>query len=87
MDIKRLMAQMQNAQKTLEKVVVKSNAGGENGVDIELDGKFKIKNLKINFMPSSKEDLEIMEDLIKKAFEEAFKLVEAEIKKHTGGMF
>lgn len=86
MDIKRLMAQMQNAQKIIEKIVVTANAGGEEGVDIELDGKFKIKKLNIHFMPQSKDDLEILEDLIKKAFEDAFKQVEDAIKKHTGGM-
>lgn len=91
MDVKRLMSQMQNqfaqAQKHMDSVEVSSLVGGEEGVDLKMNGKFEVKDLKVNFLPKDKEDLEILEDMLKKAYMECHEKVTLEIKKKTGGMF
>lgn len=88
MDFKRLMSQMQNTQKMLDALEVTGKAGAEEeGVLVKINGKFEIKELKIKFLPKEADDLEILEDLIKQAFGEAYKQVEEKIKKTTGGMF
>lgn len=91
MDVKRLMSQMQNqfavTQKKLASLVVEGKAGGEEGVIIKMNGKFEVLEITINFMPSEKDDLEILSDLTKKAFAEAHKQIEDVIKTSTGGMF
>ena len=91
MDLKRMMAQMQNQYGILEKKLstmeVIGEAGGENGVIVKMNGKFEIKDVKINFLPTEKSDLEILEDLFKKAFSLCHAQIEAEVNKMKGGMF
>ena len=66
---------------------ITGEAGGENGVVILMNGKFQVKDIKIKFLPSEQSDLEILEDLIKKALTNCYDQIEKEIKKYTGGMF
>ncbi len=86
-----MMSQLQNQsamlQKKMESLEIKGEAGGENGVFILMNGKFQVKDIKIKFLPSEQGDLEILEDLIKKALETCYDQIEKEIKKYTGGMF
>lgn len=90
MDIKKLMAQMQNqfaqTQKKMESMEVSQSIGGDNGVYIQMSGKFEIKDIKIKFLPKDKDDLEILEDMIKKAINGCNAQIEAEIKKYTTGL-
>lgn len=90
MDIKGLMSQMQNqfqvVQKKLETFEVTGESGGTEGIIVKMDGKFVVKDIKINFLPKEKEDLEILEDLVKKAINEAHQKIETEVKKLTGGL-
>jgi DNA-binding protein YbaB len=91
MDIKRMMSQMQNQysniQKKMDTLLVESSVGGEEGVFIQMNGKFEVKNFKINFLPKDRDDIEILEDMIKKALLSCHTQIESEIKKTTGGMF
>jgi DNA-binding YbaB/EbfC family protein len=91
MDLKRMMSQLQNQsamlQKKMESLEITGEAGGENGVIILMNGKFQVKDIKIKFLPSEESDLEILEDLIKKALGSCYEQIEKEIKKYTGGMF
>lgn len=90
MDIKNLMTQMKSqfegAQKKLETFETEGESGGENGVRVQMNGHFKILDLKINFLPNEKEDLEILEDMVKKALDAAYSKVADEVKRITGGM-
>ena len=89
MDVKKMMAQMQNqfaqTQKKMESMEVSQVVGGDNGVSVKMSGKFEIKDIKITFLPKDKDDLEILEDMIKKAINGCNTQIEAEIKKYTSG--
>jgi DNA-binding protein YbaB len=85
MDVKAMMSQMQNqfakTQAMLEKLEVEAKTGGEEGVFMKMDGKFKVIELKINFMPKDADDLSLLEDLIKNAINQCTTEIEQSVKK------
>jgi len=78
---------MQDVQKQLEKIVAYGEAGG-GMVKVSVSGKQKLLSLTID--PDIMDDLEMVQDLVlaaaNNALDESARLVQEEISKVTGGM-
>jgi DNA-binding YbaB/EbfC family protein len=94
--MKDLMKQAQKMQRDLLKAqeeaankIVEASAGG-GMVSLQMNGKYEIKNLKIDPEAVDPEDVEMLEDLIIAAFTEAKDKIDKEsennLGKITGGM-
>ena len=80
---------MQKSQDELKKRVVKGTAGGE-AVTAYVNGGREVVKLEMNKEVVNPEDIELLEDLIisavNQAMDKASKMIDKEMGKHTGGM-
>ena len=85
----RMQRQMEVAQKELEEKEVTITSGG-GAVEITVTGKHEIKALKLNPEVVDPDDVEMLEDLLVAALNEALDKVDAEsaaaMSKFSGGM-
>ena len=85
----KMQQEMMKSQQELESKVFEASSGG-GVVRVEMTGKFEIKSLKIEPDAVSPEDVEMLEDLILAAIQEAHSQVseatEEIMGKVTGGM-
>ena len=88
-DPRKLMKQLQQAQERIQAeiaaLVVEATAGG-GMVKVEMDGQKQVKSLKIDPEAVSKEDVELLQDLILAAVNEAGRKVDAEVQSKVGGL-
>ena len=88
-NINKLMKQAQEMQEKIAREMaeleIEATAGG--GADtVVLNGKKELVNLTIKKEAVDPEDVEMLEDLIKAAFNEAARLVDQELGKQLGGL-
>jgi len=85
----RMQQEMMKSQQELENKVFETSSGG-GMVKVEMSGKFEVKSLKIDPEAVDAEDVEMLEDLILAALQEAHSQVAAATEeimgKVTGGM-
>lgn len=87
--VKKMQEDMQKAQEELAKKTVEGTAGGEM-VKITIDGKKQVINVEIKPEAVDPEDIEMLQDLILSATNDAIKkmdeLTEKEMGKFTNGL-
>lgn len=87
--MQKMQKQMEEMQKQLEETEVESSAGG-GAVTCKVNGKKEILSIKIDESVVDPEDVEILEDLVLAAVNEALRSAEEmmtkEMSKLTGGM-
>lgn len=85
----QMQAKMGEMQEKLQEMEVGGAAGG-GMLQVTLNGKFEVKKVKIDKALANPEDVEVLEDLIVAAFNDAKTKVEAamqeEMGKLTGGL-
>ena len=85
----RMQRQMEESQKALEEAVFTAKAGG-SGVEVTVTGKKEVTAIKLAPEAVDPDDVEMLEDLIMAAINEAMKQAEdasnAMMNKMTGGM-
>ena len=85
----KMQQDMLKSQQELESKVFEASAGG-GMVKVEMNGKYELKSIKIDRQSVDPEDVEMLEDLIVAAIQEAHSLVAAASEeimgKVTGGM-
>ena len=85
MRLKKMQKQMMEAQEKLESTVFTGTAGG-GMVTVEVKGNHDVVSVKIDpDALESKEDIEMIEDTIVAALNDASKKIEAESQKALGG--
>lgn len=78
-EAQKMQQRMQQAQEQLSKLIVSGKAGG-GMVEIEMNGRHDVTRVKIN--PSlQEEDIEMLEDLVAAAVNDAVRKVESESRK------
>ena len=86
---KRMQRQMEEAQKELEEKEVTATAGG-GAVEVTVSGKHEVTKIKLSEEVVDPDDIEMLEDLIMAATNEAFRKLDEEsqssMAKITGGM-
>jgi DNA-binding YbaB/EbfC family protein len=89
MNIQQMMKQAQQMQarmqKQMEETRVEATAGG-GMVTVVMNGAKQVQSLKIDPEAVSKEDVEMLQDLILAALNDAHKKVDEELQKAMGGM-
>ena len=89
MDFRQMMKQAQKMQEQLarqaEELRVEGNAGG-GMVTVVCNGSKQVQSLKIDPEVVSKEDVEMLQDLILAAINDAFRKVDDAMQKNVGGM-
>ena len=84
----KMQRQMEEAQKELEEKEVTATAGG--GVEVKVSGKHEVPKIKLSEEVVDPDDIEMLEDLIMAATNEAFRKLDEEsqssMAKITGGM-
>ena len=87
--VQKMQAQMAKLQEELEERVVEASAGGE-AVTVKVNGKQEVLEIKINPDVVDPDDVEMLEDLVLAAVNEALRsaqeMVASEMGKITGGM-
>lgn len=87
--VQKMQAQMAKLQEELEERVVEASAGGE-AVMVKVNGKQEVLEIKIKPDVVDPEDVEMLEDLVLAAVNEALRtaqeMVASEMGKITGGM-
>ena len=85
----RMQRQMEEAQKELEEKEVTATAGG-GAVEVTVSGKHEVTKIKLSEEVVDPDDIEMLEDLIMAATNEAFRAMEsdsqAQLSKLTGGL-
>ena len=85
----RMQRQMEEAQKELEEKEVTAAAGG-GAVEVTVSGKHEVTKIKLSEEVGAPDDIEMLEDLIMAATNEAFRKLDEEsqssMAKITGGM-
>ena len=85
----RMQRQMEEAQKELEEKEVTATAGG-GAVEVTVSGKHEVTKIKLYEEDVDPDDIEMLEDLIMAATNEAFRKLDEEsqssMAKITGGM-
>ena len=88
-DPRKLMKQLQQAQERIQKEIaaleIEAAAGG-GMVKVVMDGQKNVKSLKIDPEVVSKDDVEMLQDLILAAVNEAGRKVDAEVQSKVGGL-
>lgn len=85
MRLKKMQKQMMEAQEKLEATIFTGTAGG-GMVTVEIKGNHEVVSVKIDpDALESKDDIEMIEDTIVAAFNDASKKLEAESQKVLGG--
>lgn len=87
--VQKMQKQMEDMQKELEEREVEATAGG-GAITVKVTGKKALLSVKIDPEVVDKDDVEMLEDMIVAAINEAFRKVdemnEQEMKKVTGGV-
>ena len=88
-DPRKLMKQLQQAQERIQAeiaaLVVEAAAGG-GMVKVEMDGQKQVRSLKIDPEVVSKDDVEMLQDLVVAAVNEAARKVDEEVQQKIGGL-
>jgi hypothetical protein len=88
-DPRKMMKQLQQAQERLQaeiaEIRVEASAGG-GVVKVEMDGQKQLRSLKIDPEVVSRDDVEMLQDLVLSAVNEAARQVEASIQDKVGGL-
>jgi nucleoid-associated protein EbfC len=88
-DPRKLMKQLQQAQERMqaeiEALVVEATAGG-GVVKVEMDGQKQLRSLKIDPEVVSKDELDMLQDLVLAAVNEAGRKVDEAVKEKVGGL-
>ena len=89
MNIQSMMKQAQQMQERLQKQMgemrVEATAGG-GMVTVEMSGHKQLLSLKLDPEVVSKDDVEMLQDLILAAINDAYRKVDDELQKQLGGM-
>jgi len=87
--VQKMQKQMEEMQRDLEQREVEASSGG-GAVTVRVNGKKALLGLKIDPEVVDKDDVEMLEDMIVAAINEAFRkadeMMESEMKKVTGGV-
>jgi len=87
--VQKMQKQMEEMQRDLEQREVEATSGG-GAVTVRVNGKKAFLGLKIDPEVVDKDDVEMLEDMIVAAINEAFRkadeMMESEMKKVTGGV-
>ncbi|NLK64922.1 MAG: YbaB/EbfC family nucleoid-associated protein [Tissierellia bacterium] len=87
--VQRMQKQMEEMQRELEQREVEATSGG-GAVSVKVNGKKALLELKIDPEVVDKDDVEMLEDMVVAAINEAFRkadeMMENEMKKVTGGV-
>ena len=87
--VQKMQKQMEDMQKELQQIEVEATSGG-GAVTVKVDGKKTLLELKIDPEVVDKDDVEMLEDMIVAAINEAFRkadeMTDSEMKKITGGV-
>ncbi len=89
MNIQQMMKQAAKMQEQVQKQAAEARAEGTAGggaVTIVINGLKQVQSLKIDPEVVSKDDVEILQDMIIAAFVDAQKKVDEDMKKQMGGM-
>jgi nucleoid-associated protein EbfC len=88
-DPRKLMKQLQQAQEKIQAeiaaLVVEATAGG-GMVKVEMDGQKQVRSIKIDPEVVSKDDVDMLQDLIVAAVNEAARKVDDEVQQKIGGL-
>ena len=88
-DPRKLMKQLQQAKERIQAeiaaLVVEAAAGG-GMVKVEMDGQKQVRAIKIDPEVVSKDDVEMLQDLIVAAVNEAARKVDEEVQQKIGGL-
>jgi nucleoid-associated protein EbfC len=88
-DPRKLMKQLQQAQEKIQAeiaaLVVEAAAGG-GMVKVEMDGQKQVRSIKLDPEVVSKDDVEMLQDLIVAAVNEAARKVDEEVQQKIGGL-
>ena len=89
MNIQQMMKQAQQMQERLQKQMAELRVEGNSGggmVTVVMNGAKQIQSLKIDPEAVSKEDVEMLQDLILAAINDAHRKADEEMAKQMGGM-
>jgi nucleoid-associated protein EbfC len=78
-------AQYESLQKKMQETVVEASAGGGT-VTVKMDGRKQLLNLKIDPEAVKSGDVEMLQDLVLAAINEASRKVDAQMQSTVGGM-
>ena len=88
MNMQAMMQQAQKMQREItkakEEIESKKFNNSRNFVEVEINGKKEILNIKINKSSLDEEDIEILQDLILISLNETFKQVDKELESKLG---
>ncbi len=88
-DPRKLMKQLQQAQERIQSeiaaLVVEASAGG-GVVKVEMDGQKQLRSLRIDPEVVNREELEMLQDLVLAAVNEAGRKVDEAIQEKVGGL-
>jgi nucleoid-associated protein EbfC len=88
-DPRKLMKQLQQAQERIQAeiaaLVIEATAGG-GMVKVEMDGQKQVRSLKIDPEVVDKDDVEMLQDLVLAAVNEASRKVDEAIQEKVGGL-
>ncbi len=88
-DPRKLMKQLQQAQEKMQAeiaaLVVEASSGG-GMVKVEVDGQKQLRSLTIDPEVVSKDDVEMLQDLVVAAVNEANRKVDEQIQEKVGGL-
>lgn len=88
-DPRKLMKQLQQAQERIQEeinaLVVEATSGG-GMVRVEMDGQKQLRSLRIDPEVVSKDDVEMLQDLVVAAINEANRKVDEAVKEKIGGL-
>ena len=88
-DPRKLMKQLQQAQERMQTeiaaILVEATAGG-GVVKVEMDGQKQLRSLKIDPEVVNKDELDMLQDLVLAAVNEAGRKVDDTVKEKVGGL-
>jgi len=88
-DPRKLMKQIQQAQEKIQSeiaaLVVQASTGG-GMVKVEMDGQKQVRSLRIDPEVVNKDDVEMLQDLVVAAVNEAARKVDDEVQQKIGGL-
>ena len=89
MNIQQMMKQAQQMQERLQKQMAELRVEGNSGggmVTVVMNGAKQVQSLKIDPEAVSKDDIEMLQDLILAAINDAHRKADEEMSKQMGGM-
>jgi DNA-binding YbaB/EbfC family protein len=88
-DPRKLMKQLQQAQERIQAeiaaLVIEASSGG-GMVKVEMDGQKQVRRLKIDPEVVNKDDVEMLQDLVLAAVNEASRKVDEAVQEKVGGL-